>query len=187
MGLENFCLNLETFLPYMGHQVSFLEMRNRVKWTQQIDLLSNVWVLHSSADRALQGERRGHGFEYPWSLLFLGGLGGEGLSCNPLKLYAITTATIMSSFNNFIFPQFTLSLFHVSFISWVKMNSTNSPALNISVFAAQLVGDCSANAKANGSDTTQMLSVSLDDVLCFWGRYTAESCNMNAAHLCDLN
>ena len=99
---------------------------------------------------------------------FLGGWGGgEGLSCNRLKLYAITTATIMSSFNNFIFPQFTLSLFHVSFISWVNMNSTNSPATNISVFVAQLVGDCSANAKANGSDTTQMLSVSLDDVLCF--------------------
>ena len=99
---------------------------------------------------------------------FWGGWGGgEGLSCNRLKLYAITTATIMSSFNNFIFPQFTLSLFHVSFISWVNMNSTNSPATNISVFVAQLVGDCSANAKANGSDTTQMLSVSLDDVLCF--------------------
>jgi len=43
MGLENFCLDLETLLPYMSRQVSFLEMLNRVKRTQQIGLLSNVW------------------------------------------------------------------------------------------------------------------------------------------------
>ena len=39
MGLENFCLDLETLLPYMSRQVSFLEMLNRVKRTQQVDLL----------------------------------------------------------------------------------------------------------------------------------------------------
>ena len=89
-----------------------------------------------------------------------GGRGGwgKGLSCNQLKLYAFTFATIMSSFNNFTFPQFTLSLFHVSFLSCVKINSTNWPAPNVWVFVAQLVEHSSANAKANGSDTTQLLS-----------------------------
>ena len=43
MGLENFCLDLETLLPYMSRQVSFLEMLNRVKRTQQVDLLFFWW------------------------------------------------------------------------------------------------------------------------------------------------
>ena len=91
--------------------------------------------------------------------IFFGGGGlGEGVKLHQLKLYAFTFATIMSSFNNFTFPQFTLSLFHVSFLSYVKINSTNWPAPNVWVFVAQLVEHSSANAKANGSDTTQLLS-----------------------------
>ena len=43
MGLENFRLDLETLLPYMSRQVSFLEMLNRVKRTQQVDLLFFWW------------------------------------------------------------------------------------------------------------------------------------------------
>ena len=50
---------------------------------------------------------------------------------------AITTATIIASFK-FVFPQFTSSLY-VSFLSRVKMNSTNWPAPNAWVFVAQLV------------------------------------------------
>ena len=58
----------------------------------------------------------------------------------------MTTATIISSYK-FAFPQFTpsLSTFYVSFLSWVKMNSTNRPTPNVWVFIAQLVKNCSAN------------------------------------------
>ena len=44
---------------------------------------------------------------------------------------------IIASFK-FAFPQFTSS-FYVSFLSWVKMNSTIWPAPNVWVFVAQLV------------------------------------------------
>ena len=50
----------------------------------------------------------------------------------------ITTAMIISSFK-FVFLQFTSSLCLISFLSSVKMNSTNWPALNVWVFIAQLV------------------------------------------------
>ena len=39
----------------------------------------------------------------------------------------------------FVFPQFTSSSCLISFLSSVKMNSTNWPALNVWVFIAQLV------------------------------------------------
>ena len=49
-----------------------------------------------------------------------------------------------------------LTLFHVSFLSWVKMNSTiNWPVPNIWVFMAGLVEHCSANAEAMGSNPVE--------------------------------
>ena len=42
-------------------------------------------------------------------------------------------------------------VFHVSFLSPVKVNSTNWPAPNIWVFIAQMVEHCSADAEAMGS------------------------------------
>ena len=65
----------------------------------------------------------------------------------------MTTAMIISSYK-FVFPQFTssLSTFYVSFLSFVKMNSTNRPAPNVWVFIAQLVENCSANTEAMGSN-----------------------------------
>ena len=43
----------------------------------------------------------------------------------------------------------------MSFLSRVKMNSINWPALNIRVFIAQLVERCSANAEAMGSNPVE--------------------------------
>ena len=57
------------------------------------------------------------------------------------------TATIISSFK-IVFPQFTSSSFHLSFLS--QVNSTNWPSPNIWVFTAQLVEHCSVNEEAIG-------------------------------------
>ena len=40
--------------------------------------------------------------------------------------------------------------FHVSFLLWVKTNSTNWPALNVWVIKAQLVQHCSTDPEAKG-------------------------------------
>ena len=58
------------------------------------------------------------------------------------------TVTIISSFK-FVFSQFTSSSFYVSFLLWVKINSTNLPAPNLWVFITQLIEHCSTNAEAN--------------------------------------
>ena len=79
MGLENFCLNLETFLPYMGHQVSFLEMRNRVKWTQQIDLLSNVWFFIAQLIEHYRVNAEAMDSNTLEAFYFWGGWGGGGV------------------------------------------------------------------------------------------------------------
>ena len=47
------------------------------------------------------------------------------------------------------------------FLSQVKMNSTNWPALNVWVFIAQLVEQCSANAEAMSSNPIEFLFVAL--------------------------
>ena len=44
---------------------------------------------------------------------------------------------------------------HVSFLSRVKINSTNWPAPNVWVFTAQMVEHCSANAEAMGSSPVE--------------------------------
>ena len=69
----------------------------------------------------------------------------------------MTTATIISSYK-FAFPQFTpsLSTFYVSFLSWVKINSTNRPVPNVWVFIAQMVENCSANTEAMGSNAIEL-------------------------------
>ena len=63
-------------------------------------------------------------------------------------------------FISFVSPQFISSLFYVSFLSRVKMNSINWPAPNIWVFIAQLVEHCSANAEAMGSNPVEALNFS---------------------------
>ena len=60
-------------------------------------------------------------------------------------------------FISFVFPQFISSSFYVSFLSRVKINSINWPAPNIWVFIAQLVGHCSANTEAMGSNPVEAL------------------------------
>ena len=45
--------------------------------------------------------------------------------------------------------------FHVSLHSRVKVDSTNGPAPNVWVFIAQLVGHCSADAEAMGSNPVE--------------------------------
>ena len=74
----------------------------------------------------------------------------------------MTTATIISSYK-FAFPQFTpsLSTFYVSFLSWVKINSTNRPVPNVWVFIAQMVENYSANTEAMGSNPIEVPK-------CFW-------------------
>ena len=65
------------------------------------------------------------------------------------------TVTIISSFK-FVFSQFTSSSFYVSFLSWVKINSTNLPAPNVWVFITQLVEHCSPNAEARGLNPVEV-------------------------------
>ena len=63
----------------------------------------------------------------------------------------------------FVFPQFTSSSCLISFLSSVKMNSTNWPALNVWVFIAQLVrAYCSNNTEAMGLNPVEVLQF-------FWG------------------
>ena len=45
---------------------------------------------------------------------------------------------------------------HVSFLSWVKMNSTNWPPPNVWVFIAQMVEYCSTNAEAMSSNPVEV-------------------------------
>ena len=45
---------------------------------------------------------------------------------------------------------------HVSFLSGVKMNSTNWPAPNVWVFMAQMVEYCSGNADEGGSNPIEV-------------------------------
>ena len=79
MGLENFCLDLETLLSYMSHQVSFLEMLNRVKRTQQIDLLSNVWFFIAQLTEHDRVNAEAIMDSNPLeAFYFFGGGGGEG-------------------------------------------------------------------------------------------------------------
>ena len=52
--------------------------------------------------------------------------------------------------------QFRSSSFYFSFLSRVKMNSTNWPAPNVWVFIAQLVERCSVNAEAMGSNPVEV-------------------------------
>ena len=81
--------------------------------------------LHSSAGKALQRERRGHGKPFQF-----GNCDGH-------------------IFISFAFPQFTS--FHSVFHSFHGlMNSINCPASNVWVFTAQLGEHCSANAEATG-------------------------------------
>ena len=54
-------------------------------------------------------------------------------------------------FDDHISIKFIHIVFHVSFFSPVKVNSTNWPSPNIWVFIAQMVEHCSANAEAMGS------------------------------------
>ena len=65
------------------------------------------------------------------------------------------TVTIISSFK-FVFSQFTSSSFYVSFLLWVKINSTNLPAPNLWVFITQLIEHCSANAEARGLNPVEV-------------------------------
>ena len=52
--------------------------------------------------------------------------------------------------------QFRSSSFYFSFLSRVKMNSTNWPAPNVWVFIAQLVEHCSTNAEAMGLNAVEI-------------------------------
>ena len=68
------------------------------------------------------------------------------------SLLFLTTATTISIIFSckFVFRQIMSSpSFHISFHSWLKMNSTNWPAPNLWVFIAQLVDHCSANNNCN--------------------------------------
>ena len=71
------------------------------------------------------------------------------------SLLVLTTATTISTMSSckFVFPQIMSSpSFHISFHSWIKMNSTNWPALDLWAFIAQLVehcDHCSANDNCN--------------------------------------
>ena len=61
-----------------------------------------------------------------------------------------TTAMVTSSFH--LYFRGLHRSFYFSFLSRVKMNSINWPALNVWVFVAQLVEHCSVNAEATGSN-----------------------------------
>ena len=68
------------------------------------------------------------------------------------SLLFLTTATSISIIFSckFVFRLIMSSpSFHISFHSWIKMNSTNWPAPNLWVFIAQLVDHCSANDNCN--------------------------------------
>ena len=65
------------------------------------------------------------------------------------------TVTIISSFK-FVFSQFTSSSFYVSFLLWVKINSTNLPAPNLWDFITQLIEHCSANVEARGLNPVEV-------------------------------
>ena len=65
------------------------------------------------------------------------------------------TVMIISSFK-FVFSQFTSSSFYVSFLLWVKINSTNLPAPNLWVFITQLIEHCSTNAEARGLNPVEV-------------------------------
>ena len=54
--------------------------------------------------------------------------------------------------NSSVFPFYGLAIFHVSFLSRIKMNSINWSAPNILAFIAQLVEHCSAKAEVMGSN-----------------------------------
>ena len=85
MGLENFCLDLETLLPYMSRQVWFLEMLNWAKRTQQIDLLSNVWFFIAQLIEHYRVSAEAMDSNPLEAFYFFGGGGeGDGLSCNRL-------------------------------------------------------------------------------------------------------
>lgn len=74
MGLENFCLDLETLLTYKTLQVSFLEMLNRVKRT----LLSNVWFFIAQLIEHYRVNAEAMDSNPREAFIFLGGEGGRG-------------------------------------------------------------------------------------------------------------
>ena len=81
--------------------------------------------------------------------------GGGGCICNCLKI-AITTATIISLFKNVSFHS--SHHLHVSFLSGVKMNSTNwsAPILCTGLNSSKLMLECcSCNPEAMGSNPVE--------------------------------
>ena len=108
---------------------------------------SSVWVfIAESAGRALQRERKGHGFESRWS---------------PKNFFRVTSQLLKLRFVcdghvfiSLVFPHSTS--FHSVFHSFHGlMNSINWPASSVWVFIAQLVEHCSANAEATGSNPVE--------------------------------
>ena len=58
-----------------------------------------------------------------------------------------------------LFPKFKLTLFHVSFLWRVKINSLNWSVVKLWLFISQLVEYCSANAEAMGSNPVEALKI----------------------------
>ena len=56
-----------------------------------------------------------------------------------------------------VFLQFTSYHLHISFLSWVKMDSRNWPDSSVWFFLPQMVEHCSANAEAMGLNPIEVL------------------------------